>query len=148
MLPVIVLTVIKVLKMYQSLILKTFPPINSSGSVRASPSIKFYQQRWELHNCLGTGRISPRRELNGLGGGGTVLFSLRLEALRLEVTVKSRPSKVSPGLGPQRALPVWWPVSSSCCRLGRGTLFVVTGRVAEPQPVLYNPLSCQHQTSA
>lgn len=124
------------------------PPIHSSGSVRTSPSIKFYQQRWELHHCLGTGRVPPRLGLNGLGGGGTMLFSLRLEALRLEGTVKSRPSKVSPGLGPQRALPVWWPVSTSCCRLGRGTLFAVTGQVAEPQPISYNPLSCQHQTAA
>lgn len=36
--------------------------------MRTSPSVKFYQQRWELHNCLGTSRISPRRELNCLGG--------------------------------------------------------------------------------
>lgn len=115
--------------------------MHSPGSVRTSPSIKFYQQRWELHQCMGTGRIPPRHGLNGLGGRGTTLFGLRLEALQLEGTVKSRPSKVSPGLGPQRALPGWWPVSTSCCRLGRGPYLQSLGRWLNPGPFCTTPLA-------
>lgn len=134
--------------MYKSLILKTCLLIHSSGSVRTSPSIRFYQQRWELHHCMGTGRIPPRQELTGLGGRG---HAIQPQAGGF---VPGRDSEVKSIKGesrlgtPESSLPVWWPVSTCCCRLGRGTLLAVTGQVAEPQPILYNPLSYQHQTAA
>lgn len=58
-----------------------------------------------------------------------MLFSLGLEALWLEMTVKSRPSEVRQGLELQGAPSIREFVSTSCAKLGRGTLSAATGLV-------------------